>query len=337
MYLYAGSFSGLGLVWSIMQFKLGIYRPIGYGISVLYFACFGIFGNWLYYTHTNRKIAQIKRTYPEPEVQKRELVKVGGTNRLALGLVIVIMAIWSAAIGYKSYQVVTTAGLTGNKLTFNGGDLYYASSIKEIEVKKLGEYLTQGEIFDGSPKSIQVQRNRDIFEIRMVIKKGYDTNEKFVEDVRGMAVEISEQVFGNAPVDVHLCDSSFKTLRVLDFSKSHVRGVRTQHGIKLIFYAGELYYIQPVTESEAKKLGQYLVEINFFNETPKSVQMKKSGQRYQIGFVVKVGDDQDKEYIKAFKEFAVELSERVFQGAPVDIHLCDAEYFKTLRVVKFVN
>jgi hypothetical protein len=37
------------------------------------------------------------------------------------------------------------------------------------------------------------------------------------------------------------------------------------------------------------------------------------------------------------KQFSAELSEGVFHNAAVDIHLCDAESFKTLRVVKYVR
>ncbi len=337
MYLYTIITLGLVIVWSIAELRLGYNPLINSGISVLYVLCLGILGNWLYYAHAKRKIAQIKLKFPGPEVHKSEIIEAGGTSRLALGLVIGFMVIWGGIVGYVAYETMTTVGVWGNKLTFNGGDLYYASSVKETEAEKLGEYLTQGKFFDGSPKSVQIQKSGDIWEFRMVVKEGYDKDEKLAEDMKEVAAELSKNVFEGALVNVHLCDSQFKTLLVVNFPKSDKGVAQSQYGVKLIFNAGELYYTQPVTRSEAEKLGQYLVQAKFFDGKPKSVQIKKSEQIYQFRYVVIGGYEQNEEYIGQVKEFSTELSENVFHNAPVDIHLCDTESFKTLRVVKFVK
>jgi hypothetical protein len=337
MYLYTGIALGLVIVWSIAELRLGSNHAINLGISVLYVLCFGILGNWLYYTHAKKKIAEIRLEFPEPEVQKSEMIKAGGTSRFALGLVIGFMVIWAGIVGYVDYEASTKADVWGNKLTFNGGDLYYVSSVKETEAKKLGEYLTQGGFFDGSLISVQIQKSGDIWEFRMVVKQGYEKDEKFVEDIKEVAAELSKHVFGGALVNIHLCDSHFKTLRVVNFPKSHKGVAQSQYGVKLIFNAGELYYTQPVTRSEAEKLGQYLVKAKFFDGTGKTVQVKKSGQTYQFRYVVIGGYDQNEEYIDGVKQFSAELSEGVFHNAPVEIHLCDAESFKTLRMVKSVK
>jgi hypothetical protein len=336
MYLYALIFLGVGVVWSVAELKIGYNSLINLGVSALYVLCLGILGNWLYYTHAKKKIAQIKVQFPEPEVQKSEIIKAGGTSRLALGLVISFLVIWTGVLSYVAYETMTTAGVWGNKLTFNGGDLYYVSSVKETEAKKLGEYLTQGGFFDGSPISVQIQKSRDIWEFRMVVKQGYEKDEKIVEDMKEVAAELSKNVFEGAPVNVHLCDSQFKTLRVVNFPKSDKGVAQSQYGVKLIFNAGELYYNEPVTRSEAEKLGQYLVQAKFFDGTRKSVQINKSGQTYQFRYVVIGGYDQKEEYIDLVKQFSAQLSEGVFQNAAVDIHLCDS-YLKTQRVVKFAK
>jgi hypothetical protein len=337
MYLYAGITLGLVIVWSIAELRLGSNHAINSGISILFVMCFGMLGNWLYYTHAKKKIAQIKLEFPDPEVQKSEMIKAGGTSRLALGLVIGFVAIWAGIVGYVAHEASTTAGVWGNKLIFNGGDLYYTSSVKEAEAKKLGEYLTQGKFFDGSPKSVQIHKSGDIWEFRVVVKQGYEKDEKNVEIFKKIAVELSKDVFKGVPVDIHLCDPYFKTLRVVNFPKSDKGATQSQYGVKLIFNAGELYYNQPVTRSEAQKLGQYLVQAKFFDGTRKTVQINKSGQTYQFRYAIIGGYDQKEEYIDLVKQFSAELSEGVFHNAAVDIHLCDAESFKTLRVVKFAK
>ncbi len=104
------------------------------------------------------------------------------------------------------------------------------------------------------------------------------------------------------------------------------------YGTMLEFNGGELYYTSSVSDREAYKLGEYLVDAEFFDGEGKTVQINKTGNTYEFRMVVKTGIEKDEEFIQLFKLFCVELSENVFNGDSVDIHLCD-EYLKTLRVV----
>lgn len=98
------------------------------------------------------------------------------------------------------------------------------------------------------------------------------------------------------------------------------------------FNGGELYHTATVTADEATRLGQYLVAEEFFDGNEKTVQLNKNGSTYEFRFVVKKGLEDDPEFIATVKAFASELSEDVFGGNQVDIHLCD-EYLETLRAV----
>ena len=62
------------------------------------------------------------------------------------------------------------------------------------------------------------------------------------------------------------------------------------------------------------------------------MQINKTGNTYEFRMVVKKGMEKDEEVIQLFKIFSIELSEDVFNGYAVDVHLCD-EYLETLRVV----
>ena len=104
------------------------------------------------------------------------------------------------------------------------------------------------------------------------------------------------------------------------------------YGSMLEFNGGELYYTSSVSERDAYKLGEYLVESGFFDGQRKTIQLNKTGDTYEFRMVIKTGIEKDEEYIQLFKMMCVELSDYVFNGNPVDIHLCD-EYLNTLRVV----
>ena len=93
----------------------------------------------------------------------------------------------------------------------------------------------------------------------------------------------------------------------------------------------ELYHTKSVTDAEASKLGDYLVSEHFADGKAKTVQLTKSGDIYQFNFVVKDGADKDTAIIKNTKLFSSMLSAQVFNGAKVEIHMCD-EYMKSLKV-----
>lgn len=109
-------------------------------------------------------------------------------------------------------------------------------------------------------------------------------------------------------------------------------GCIQNYGKKLLFNGGELYYTPNVTLSEASKLGQYLVTEEFFDGNPKTVQLNKTGNTYEFRMVVKKGLENDQDVLLGVKILSAALSENVFQGNQVDIHLCD-EYLDTIRVV----
>ena len=110
---------------------------------------------------------------------------------------------------------------------------------------------------------------------------------------------------------------------------------REDFGTKLTFGDNnELYYTDIIKVTEAKALGDYLMNEGFFKEddNERSVQLDKAGTTYEFRIVIKKGLEKDDDTIDLMKIFTTELSDNVFNGASVDIHLCD-DAFKTLRVV----
>ena len=92
----------------------------------------------------------------------------------------------------------------------------------------------------------------------------------------------------------------------------------------------ELYYKPPVTEVEARKLGDYLSEA-WGKDTEKSVEVRKQGDTYQFRMVTAKKEVlTDPDYDKTFSALAHELSEAVFEKAPVEIDLCN-EYLRSSR------
>ncbi len=106
------------------------------------------------------------------------------------------------------------------------------------------------------------------------------------------------------------------------------------YGTKLEFNGGELYYTDNVDEAMAKRLGKYLVKEKFFDGKEKSVQLDKQDGVLQFRMVV-VEDYKDrKDFMPIlFRVMATQISRDVFDGQPLEVHLCDNR-LKTLDVVK---
>lgn len=124
-------------------------------------------------------------------------------------------------IGFCCFLVLSSAPLSsflssyGTELTFNGGQLFYTSSVTEAEAKKLGQYLVENGFFDGNLKTVQINKSGNTYEFRMVVKKGIEQDESMVLAAKMLAIELSESVFNNAPVDIHFCDERLETIRVI--------------------------------------------------------------------------------------------------------------------------
>lgn len=103
----------------------------------------------------------------------------------------------------------------GKKLTFNGGDLYYTSQVTEADAQKLGNYLVKEKFFDGTSKTVQLNKNGETYEFRMVMIKDGEKAPNTVETFTAVSKELSENVFSGGKVVVHLCDDRLKTLRVV--------------------------------------------------------------------------------------------------------------------------
>ena len=103
----------------------------------------------------------------------------------------------------------------GKLLEFNGGQLYYTSSVTVDEAIRLGGYLVSEGFFDGKKKTVQINKTESAYEFRMVLQKGFEIDEEYMHIFKEAANELSIHVFEGKQVDWHLCDEHLKTLHVV--------------------------------------------------------------------------------------------------------------------------
>ncbi len=97
------------------------------------------------------------------------------------------------------------------------------------------------------------------------------------------------------------------------------------YGDKIEMNGGEVYYKEPATNSEATALAKYLVASDYFDGSPATVQLLKANDSYTVNFVVKKGMAEDSSVVKGYRAMSPLLSYQVFNGAIVNIGLCNTE------------
>lgn len=101
-------------------------------------------------------------------------------------------------------------------------------------------------------------------------------------------------------------------------------GMFSEHGTKLNFGAGELYYKDGITAEEADKLGKYLLVQGFFDdENPKSAQITKRNDTYVFRMVTQDDYIKDASFERTIRFASMDFSADVFNGAKVDVELTD--------------
>ena len=210
----------------------------------------------------------------------------------------------------------------GEKKVFYGTEVYYKEGVTEAEVEKLGQSLITSGFADGNRKSVQYLKNGDTFVFKMVIKESFLNDKKYEQMFKFMPNELSSYV--GAPVDFHLTDNEFNTLR----EYKHTDAEKT-----LMAKNTEIRYTNNVTKEEAQKLGDFLINYEFAtNDKAKTVALDKENDTYIFKVVVDT-EATNLDAMEAFLTFMkTSLSKDVFKDHTVKVHMCDP-LFNTIKEI----
>lgn len=102
------------------------------------------------------------------------------------------------------------------KLTFNGNVLFYEAPVTAAEAHRLGRFLVKYEHFEANGShEIKLTKPGAAYEYHLMVKPGFEDNHDFIQACKAFSGQLSEYVFDNAPVDIHLCDDTCETIHVV--------------------------------------------------------------------------------------------------------------------------
>jgi hypothetical protein len=123
-------------------------------------------------------------------------------KRYALLLLLPVLML---AIGCSGY---------GEKVEYEGTEIYFKDGATKEDADKMGAHLVKTSYADGNRKSVMLVRNPS--NNNMVVRLVVDTNKlnAFTEMAfMFLGAAYSKDVFDNQPVDLELCDNTFKTVK----------------------------------------------------------------------------------------------------------------------------
>jgi hypothetical protein len=211
----------------------------------------------------------------------------------------------------------------GKEKDYDGVQLYHTPAITDSQADSLGNFLVSQKFADGSAKTVQIAKSGNTYQFRFVIKADADKDPALSKTLKAFASVLSSNVFNGSPVEVDMCDEYLKTLKVYPYE---------DFGRVKIYDGVQLYYTKSITSAGVDSLGNYLVSSKFADGNAKTVQITKPANVFQFRFVVKKGLDKDPQFLQNCGVFASQLSQKVYNGAPVEIQVCD-DNLGTLTVV----
>lgn len=219
--------------------------------------------------------------------------------------------------------VIAACSEYGEKVIHNNGEVYFKEPATETEANALGQYLVSSGYFDSIPKSVQLLKEGSTYTVNFVVKKGVSANQEITNDFKLLSPAISYDVFNGSLVNIGLTDDKFE-------SEFFIVGYN--FGERIFFGNDRLYYTKDISNEIANALGNFLQESGFFQGTGLQAQITKEGEAYQFKYIVKQGFENDAQYKATVSAFGLLISQAVFSGQRLDIHLCN-DFMETIEVV----
>jgi hypothetical protein len=196
----------------------------------------------------------------------------------------------------------------GKRFRYGATNLYCTPAVTSDEAERVGRYLVRQK-YTETRVDARLTRDGVTYQFQLISPPGrHDPETDAACEV--LAAGLSGDVFGGAPVEVHVCDEIFRPRSVVPH--------RGRFGRRLAMNAAHLFYLEGVTDSQALEVATFLAGVGLFNDAPKIAQMNRSADGYEFRLAVEV-DPLTPEMVEGERQMAGDLS-RVLGGARVAVH-----------------
>lgn len=144
-----------------------------------------------------------------------EHIQSGGRAASYLKPIIICAIITAGVISL----IIFNSNIPETRVQYNEDEIYYTANILEKDAEKLGQYFVVTRVFeaDGLASSVKLDRERNAtYIVSFIVDKQNINNEELLQEMTAFAGYISRDVFSNSKVQINLCNSRFKILKVVN-------------------------------------------------------------------------------------------------------------------------
>ena len=197
----------------------------------------------------------------------------------------------------------------GEKLEIDGAEIYYKGGVTQADAQRLGDKLKAMKFIDGNAKSVQLLKRDDVWEFRMAVGKG-GNSEDLKNQMKTYCVELSS-AFDGDPVEVHICSPKLE-------SKSVVKGLSG----KRYQFQKSVYFYDGVDLATVKSFAAISIGTNL-NPGGSTFHLSKSGDALEVRMSHVPAAKENKRVAATAKNTAMAVSNQLFDGRQVDVLICD--------------
>lgn len=103
----------------------------------------------------------------------------------------------------------------GGELKYGKASLKYAKSAGAAEAKRLGDFLVKEVMFGESALAAHLEKDGATWVLRLAASKDQQKDADYHAACKELAALIAKGVFGDAKVEIHICDGALKTVKVV--------------------------------------------------------------------------------------------------------------------------
>jgi hypothetical protein len=216
----------------------------------------------------------------------------------------------------------------GDKVSKDFVEVYYKENITKEQAQQTLDLLYPSWNESSNQKSVQLTKSGDTVNFRMVI------NEEKAKDIKDesyllLTNGISSSVFKGSPVNVDLTNDKFETIRTLRYKKMDAE----DYGTKINSGNIDVYAKDGFNEKQAETLAAFIDQMDGDAADTKSFQATGSSDGVYTISMVSSPERSAALPEKEFYDLAGLLSDSVFSGAPLILHLTD-DMFKPYQTFR---
>jgi serine/threonine protein kinase len=184
---------------------LYLFDPINVGVIVLAVYFCQRSGNS--YRQYKTALQQMRPTRSAP---RRFVARTAWTATAVFAVAVIG---WAFAPGVFS---LAEENRLGNRLAVSPYEEIYYRNVSKEDARKLGVLLQRIHVFDGfGHRTVLVAREADVVKLTFVVAEGFWNDPAAVRDFEEVGQMVRREVFGNAPMEVHLADSQLNVKKTL--------------------------------------------------------------------------------------------------------------------------